>query len=83
MFNHTGRIFAAMLPAAFGPEFEEKPKPPRERTKPSPRKRRPQHRRAFFALLDDVSRIAYTYREREMVQGSARRPPGNAARGRR
>lgn len=61
-----------MLPVAFGPEFEEKPKlpkKPKKWTKPSPRKRTPQHRRAFFALLDDVSRIAYTYREQETAQG--------------
>lgn len=68
VFNHTRRIFTAMLPVAFGPEFEEKPKPPKGRIKPSPRKRTPQHRRAFFALLDDVSRIAYTYREQETAQ---------------
>lgn len=69
VFSHTRRIFTAMLPVAFGPEFEEKPKLPKERAKPSPRKRTPQHRRAFFALLDDVSRIAYTYREQETAQG--------------
>lgn len=87
VFNHTRRIFAAMLPLAFGPEFAEKPKPPK--AKPSapkrPRKRPPQHRRAFFALLDDVSRMVYTYRdERETAQeapGSRQETPPGAGDG--
>lgn len=55
VFNHTRRIFAAMLPAAF-PEFEEKPNP-------RPCKKPPKGRRAFFVLLDEVARIACAYRE--------------------
>lgn len=75
VFNHTRRIFAAMPPFAFGPEFSEKPKPPKAKPpRPKrPRKRTPQHRRAFFALLDDVSRLVYTYKnERETAQEAAR-----------
>lgn len=63
VFSHTRRIFTAMLPLAFGPEFAEKPKPPKAKP-PAPKrphKRPPQHRRAFFALLDDVSRLVCTY----------------------
>lgn len=83
VFNHTRRIFAAMLPLAFGPEFAEKPKPPKAKppAPKRPRKRPPQHRRAFFALLDDVSRMVYTYgavweTAQEAPGGRQETPPG-------